>query len=149
VTLAVPDHLALQQLAARYWALADLTGDFALADMFTPDAVFELGTLRLEGLPAIEEFFAHRAASMHKSGRTTRHLASNFLAVAEGEGRVRVRSTVLVYAASGELPLPAGEPSGIADFEDVCQRQPDGSWLYHHRRATTVFTGPQAAAFAR
>ena len=54
-----------------------------------------------------------------------------------------------VYAATGELPLEAGAPSGIADFEDVCRRQPNGSWRYHYRIARTVFVGTNAASFAR
>jgi len=149
MTLSAQDLAELQQLANRYWALADLTEDFALADLFLPDALFELGTLALKGLPAIEDFFSRRAEGMRESGRTTRHLACNFLALPQAEGRVRVRSTVLVYAAEGELPLTAEAPSGIADFEDLCQRGPDDRWFYHSRAARTVFIGPTAASFAR
>lgn len=149
MNLPAADLLALQQLAARYWALADLTEATTLEELFTPDAVFELGKLKLEGLPAISAFFAEREAGMRASGRTTRHLASNFLAIPQPDGSVRVRSTVLVYAGNGEHPLPATEPSGIADFHDLCRRQPDGRWLYDNRTATTVFVGPGAAAFAR
>lgn len=149
MTLPAANLLALQQLAARYWALADLVEAVPLAELFEEQAVFDLGKLRLEGLPAIAAFFAEREAGMRASGRSTRHLASNFLALPQADGSVRVRSTVLVYAGSGEHPLPATEPSGIADFHDVCRRQPDGRWLYHHRSAATVFVGPDAAAFAR
>lgn len=147
--LPAADLLALQHLAARYWALADLTEDVPLEELFAPDAVFDLGKLKLEGLPAIAAFFAEREAGMRASGRTTRHLASNFLALPQPDGSVRVRSTVLVYAGNGDHPLPATEPSGIADFHDTCRRQPDGRWLYHHRSAATVFVGPGAASFAR
>jgi hypothetical protein len=149
MTLPTADLLSLQDLAARYWALADLTEDVALEDLFQPDAVFDLGKLKLEGLPAIAAFFAEREQGMRASGRTTRHLASNFLALPHPDGRTRVRSTVMVYAGSGEHPLPASEPSGIADFHDICRRQPDGRWLYQHRSAFTVFVGPGAASFAR
>lgn len=149
MNLAAQDLADLQQLAARYWALADLAEAVPLAELFEVDAVFELGTLKLEGLPALEAFFARRAEDMRQTGRTTRHLASNFLAHAETADRVRVRSTVAVYAATGELPLEAGAPSGIADFEDVCRRQPNGSWRYHYRSARTVFVGVNAASFAR
>lgn len=147
--LSPPDLAALQQLAARYWALADLTEEIALAELFAPDAMFDLGKLKLEGLPAIEAFFAERAAGMRESGRTTRHLVTNFLAFPQGADAVRIRSTVMVYAGNGEHPLPAGEPSGIADFEDICRRQADSRWLYHYRSGRTVFVGPGAASFAR
>lgn len=139
----------LQQLANRYWAMADLLEDVPLAELFEGDAAFDLGALKLEGLAAIEVFFAERAKGMRESGRTTRHVAANFLAVPDGPNRVRIRSTVLVYAANGSLPLEAAAPSGIADFEDVCRRQSDGSWRYHHRSGRTVFVGPNAASFAR
>ncbi|MEO5707897.1 MAG: nuclear transport factor 2 family protein [Alteraurantiacibacter sp.] len=149
MNLPVEDVIALQDLAARYWALADLTEQVPLDDLFEDQAVFDLGKLKLEGLPAIAAFFTDRAQSMRETGRTTRHLASNFLALPQADGSVRVRSTVIVHAGNGEHPLPAAEPSGIADFHDVCRRQPDGRWLYHHRSASTVFVGAGAAAFAR
>jgi hypothetical protein len=147
--LPAQDLADLQQLAARYWALADLLEEVPLAELFETDATFDLGTLKLEGLPAIEAFFADRAKGMRERERTTRHVATNFLALPDRPDRVRVRSIALVYAASGALPLEAGAPSGIADFEDVCRRQPDGSWRYHHRNGRTVFVGSNAASFAR
>lgn len=149
MTLSAQDHTDLQQLAHRYWALADLLEDVSLADLFEPDATFDLGTLKLEGLAAIEAFFADRAKGMRESERTTRHVATNFLAIPNSPDEVRVRAIGLVYAANGALPLEASAPSGIADFEDICRRQPDGRWLYHYRNGRTVFVGPNAASFAR
>jgi hypothetical protein len=149
MTLSAQDHTDLQQLANRYWALADLLEDVPLAELFEESATFDLGTLKLEGLPAIEAFFADRAKGMRESERTTRHVATNFLAIPQGPDEVRVRAIGLVYAANGALPLEAAAPSGIADFEDICRRQPDGSWRYHYRSGRTVFVGPNAASFAR
>jgi hypothetical protein len=149
MNLPAQDLADLQQLANRYWALADLIEDVPVDELFEADATFDLGSLKLEGLAAIEAFFADRAKSMRESERTTRHVATNFLARPEGPDRVRVRSIGLVFAASGALPLEAGAPSGIADFEDICRRQPDGSWRYRHRSGRTVFVGPSAASFAR
>ena len=149
MNLPAQDLADLQQLANRYWALADLLEDVPLAELFEENATFDLGSLKLEGLAAIETFFADRAAGMRESRRTTRHVATNFLALPETPDRVRVRSTGLVYAANGDLPLEAAAPSGIADFEDICLRQPDGRWLYHYRSGRTVFVGPNAASFAR
>ncbi len=149
MSLPAEDVISLQHLAARYWALADLTEQVPLDELFEEQAVFDLGKLKLQGLPAIAAFFAEREQSMRAAGRTTRHLASNFLPLPQTDGSVRVRSTVMVHTGNGEHPLPATEPSGIADFHDICRRQPDGRWLYLHRSASTVFIGPGAAAFAR
>jgi hypothetical protein len=149
MTLPAQDLLSLQQLAARYWALADLTEAVPLDHLFEAQAVFDLGQLKLEGLPAIAAFFADRERGMREAGRTTRHLASNFLALRRADGSVAVRSTVMVYTGNGDHPLPVTEPSGIADFRDICRQQADGRWLYHHRSASTVFIGQGAAAFAR
>ncbi|WEK46342.1 MAG: nuclear transport factor 2 family protein [Candidatus Andeanibacterium colombiense] len=149
MSIPAQDLVDLQQLANRYWALADLLEEVPLAELFAADATFDLGSLKLEGLPAIEKFFADRAVGMRETERTTRHVATNFLALPEGPDRVRIRSTGLVYAANGTLPLEAAAPSGIADFEDICLRQSNGRWLYHYRSGRTVFVGPNAASFAR
>lgn len=140
---------ALQHLANRYWAQADGTEPLAIGDLFAADAVLVLGPLRLDGLSAIKSFFAEREASQRSSVRTTRHLASNFLAWRIDPVRFAVRSTVMVFAGTGVLPLTMDLPSGIADFEDVCYMTPDGRWLFETRVARTIFVGPGAASFAR
>ena len=141
MSLPAPDLADLQQLAHRYWATADLLENVPLSELFDAEAVFDLGQLKLEGLIAIELFFAERTAAMRETGRTTRHLATNFLVLPESADRVRIRSTVAVYAGHGQWPLEAGAPSGIADFEDVCHRGRAGRWLYQYRNARTVFVG--------
>jgi hypothetical protein len=146
--LTVADQLALQQLANRYWALADGAVDIAIAELFAHDGLLELGSLRLEGVEAIGRFFADRAAGNQASGRVTRHFASSSLATPLSADTVRVRSTVIVYAGAGVLPVEASAPSGIADFEDVCIRSGSSAWVYRSRVGKTVFIGPNAAAFA-
>lgn len=148
-TLSVADELALQHLASRYWALADGTEEFAIPDLFTADGVLELGSLRLEGVEAIHSFFVERKRSSKAAGRLTRHLASGFLIMPLSSDSVRVRSTVIVHAGNGELPIEVSLPSGIADFEDICVRSDNGVWLYRSRAGRTVFVGPSAASFAR
>jgi hypothetical protein len=145
----VADELALQRLASRYWALADGTEEFAIAELFTSDGVLELGSLRLEGVEAIQRFFVERERANKTAGRVTRHLASGLLVVPLSSESVRVRSTVIVHAGNGDLPIEVSLPSGIADFEDVCVRSDNGAWLYRSRIGRTVFVGPSAASFAR
>ena len=145
---AVADQLALQRLASRYWALADGIEEVAIAELFTADGVLELGSLRLEGVEAIHRFFVERQRANKATERITRHLASGFLIMPVSSDSVRVRSTVIVHAGNGPLPIEVSLPSGIADFEDSCVRS-DTGWLYQSRVARTVFTGPAAASFAR
>lgn len=140
---------ALQQLAARYWARAD--GDLAvpLCGIFTTDAALMLGTLELQGLPAIERFFLQRDVTQREGQRTTRHIACNHLLKPLDEGRVEVRSTVLVYVGTGPWPMQSTSPSAIADFVDICTRVPDGGWRFARREGRTVFIGAGAASFAK
>ena len=141
--------LALQQLAARYWARADGDKAQSLAQIFTSDGTLLLGSLALNGLAAIERFFSERDVSQLAAQRTTRHIACNHLATWLTDDRVQVRSTVLVYVGTGSWPLESTAPSGIADFEDVCVRAPSGAWQFERREGRTVFIGPGAAKFAR
>lgn len=141
--------LALQQLGARYWARADGDASQSLAELFTPDGALLLGSLTLNGLDSIERFFRERDATQLASERTTRHIACNHLATWLADDRVQVRSTVLVYAGTGALPLESSAPSAIADFHDVCVCSPTGDWQFQRREARTVFIGPNAAKFAR
>lgn len=149
MTVPPADMAALGQLSSAYWAMSDLVEDIAPAELFEPEAVFELGSLTLEGLPAIEDFFAGRAESMREQGRTTRHFACNFLILPVAADQVRVRSNLMVFSANGEIPLTAGVPSGIADTLDTCRRAEDGRWLFHRKTIRSVFVGPGAASFAR
>lgn len=143
------DLIDLQQLAGLYWALADGTEPIAVRDLFVEDGVLELGALRLEGADAIDAFFREREAEQRESGRTTRHFATGFLALPLGPDMARIRSNVMVFSGSGELPLVVGLPSGIADFEDACVRSPSGRWRYRRRVGRTVFIGEGAPRFAR
>lgn len=140
---------ALQRLAGRYWAQADGTEPLAIAELFSQDAMLQLGQLKLEGRASIEAFFATREETQRASGRTTRHLASNFLATPIDYERVSVKSTVAVFAGTGDPPLPIDLPMGIADFEDICWRTPQGQWLFTQRVGRTIFVGAGAASFAR
>lgn len=139
----------LQQLAAAYWTCADAPASAGIGELFTEEAVLTLGSLTLTGRAAIEDFFRSREESMRTAQRTTRHVGCNLLVTAATEGRVQMRSTVLVYSGTGVLPLPATAPSGIADFEDTCVRSASGRWQFERRIAHTVFIGPGAATFAR
>jgi hypothetical protein len=140
--------VALQQLCAAYWFCADESAD-GVGELFSTDAVLTLGSLVLDGRAAIEKFFREREESARATGRTTRHAGCNLFVTALEGRRATVRSVALVYAGSGERPLPATAPAGIVDFADECVQDGSGRWQFASRVALTVFTGPGAPSFAR
>jgi hypothetical protein len=140
--------VALQQLCAAYWSCADESAE-GVGELFTTDAVLTLGSLAVTGRAAIEKFFREREESARATRRTTRHAGCNFLVTMLEGRRAKLRSVALVYAGSGERPLPATAPAGIVDFADECVQDDSGRWQFASRVALTVFTGPGAPSFAR
>ena len=139
----------LMELAARYWACADGDASERIEDLFTEDAVLQLGNLVLEGRAAIVKFFADRDAAQRSAQRTTRHVACNHRVAGRQGDRVTVCSTVMVYAGVGAIPLESGAPTGIADFRDDCVKSAQGEWRFAKRAGGSIFVGPGAASFAR
>ncbi len=141
--------LALMQLASEYWTRADGARNLSVGELFTEGGVLVLGSLRLTGREAIDEFFKERDAAQRAVQRVTRHFAGNTIATVAGPGRAWVRSTVMVYSGQGALPLPSAAPSGIADFEDLCVHDAASGWRFEERVGRTVFIGAGAPTFAR
>jgi hypothetical protein len=139
----------VQQLAAKYWARADGDLGMPLQQVFVSEGSLQLGTLQLQGLAAIEQFFLQRDATQREGQRTTRHIACNHLLKPLQADRVEVRSTVLVYVGNGDWPMQSAAPAAIADFIDTCVRLPDGQWRFARREGRTVFIGAGAATFAK
>ncbi len=138
---------AIQRLQADYWARVDYVDRAPAEDLFTADSAFELGSLVLRGRAELAEFFRRRQEANAAAGRITRHLSTNLRLSPVDSQTVAVSTTVLVMTGYGPLPVAATTPS-IGDFEDVCVLT-NGVWLFHRRKATSVFAGPDAPAFAR
>lgn len=136
-------------LNADYWARVDQRVEAPVAELYVVDGQFIAGSLELTGQPAIAQFFAERNRAQLESGRMTRHLHVNLHVDADGAAPASCRSTVVVFAGVGQVPLPMEGPSTIADVEDVLVRDTDGQWRFVSRRLTPVFVGPNAAAFVR
>ncbi len=139
---------AIRRLQADYWARVDYLDDAPPEDLFTEDSVFELGTMVLRGRDALRAFFLSRKEASVSAGRTTRHLAANLRLRVLDDGRVAAATTVIVMAGYGAWPVAASTPS-VGDFEDICSRDTDGVWRFEHRKATSVFAGADAPAFAK
>lgn len=140
---------ALAHLSNRYWAQADGVEPLELAELFYDDGILELGPLRLNGIAAIESFFLDREVKHREAQRVTRHIATNFMVTRLADDRCRLRSSVMVFAGNGDLPLPIAAPTGLADFEDECRFDQRTGWRFTRRSGVTVFVGEGAPSFAR
>lgn len=143
------DLVALIHLGSEYWLRADGVRALPASELFTESGVLVLGSLRISGRSAIDTFFRDRDAAQRATSRVTRHFAANHVATLDGPRRAVVKSTVIVFAGEGSLPLPSSLPSGVADFEDTCVLTDGAGWLFEQRVGRTVFTGPGAPKFAR
>lgn len=144
--------VTLQSRVAEYWARVDRVEgatEEPCQSFFSEDAVMVLGALRVEGKPALSEFFDNRERQEIARERTTRHVVNNPRLTVEGPTRATLRAVVVVYAGLGAWPLPAEAPSGIADFTFDCVREADGLWRFSAMTANSVFVGAGAPAFAK
>ncbi|MEU3297009.1 nuclear transport factor 2 family protein [Streptomyces longwoodensis] len=136
----------LAALIADYWLRVDLRSAEPVDALYTEDGVFRAGALDLRGRAAIKSYFAERNREQAALGRSTRHLQTNLHVQPLDPERVLCRSTVLVFAGTGDLPLRSPIPATLADAEDECVRTP-GGWRFRSRRLTAVVVGPTAAGF--
>jgi hypothetical protein len=144
--------LTLQSRVSEYWARVDrlegATTD-SFGSFFADGAILALGSMRIDGKPAISEFFENRERQDIERERTTRHLTSNFRLTVETPARATLRTTIVVYAGFGKWPLPSEAPSGLGDFTFDCVKDTDGAWRFATIRANSVFAGAAAPAFAK
>jgi hypothetical protein len=123
--LTADDHLAIQQLVARYAYALDQNGNdgTSYADLFTEDAVFRQP--RTEGRANL----AKLATSAPHGPNYTRHFITNHVIEAAPDGATGKQYLVVVDI--GE----SGQPSSIflgGHYEDVYARTPQG-WRFKTR----------------
>jgi hypothetical protein len=147
-TLALDAELAIQHLVTDYWLRVDARDPRPAEDLFTENAVFQLGNLLLRGREELRAFFSKRLADLGASNRTTRHICASFRATSVDANHARVSTSALQIAGNGPLPLASSLPS-VVDFDDVCTFDDSGRWLFQSRIAKSVFLGPEAPTFAR
>ncbi len=132
--LTVEDHLAIQQLVARYAYALDQNGDngVAYADLFTDDAVFRQP--RTEGRANL----AKLASSAPHGPNYVRHFITNHVIEASPDGGATGKQ-YLVVADIGE----SGQPGSIflgGHYEDVYARTAQG-WRFRARTFISSATG--------
>jgi len=141
--------LELSALNADYWSRVDQRRDDPVDALYLESGILTAGSMTLDGRAAIREFFERRNVEQSQSGRRTRHVHTNLELVSESADRVLCRSTILVFAGVGDVPLASAPPSTIADVEDVCVRDAFGRWRFERRVLKPVFVGSGAASFTR
>ena len=126
--LSVEDHMAIQDLAARYNHAIDSGDADAFTKAFVESGVLDAGALQLEGRAALGQF----AAAFPSSVRSPRHVATNL--VIDGDGtEATLQAYVQMYVLSGEPPQQVVAASG--KYSDLLTKA-DGTWRFIRRTFT-------------
>ncbi len=126
----------IEELNAEFAYLIDHERSEAVAELFTENGSYGRATgERSTGREAIRRAYAQREA---KGPRTARHLFTNLRLSYESTERVRATCILTLFAADGAPPHVA-DPFLVADYDDVCERGPDGHWRFASRTVTWLF----------
>lgn len=123
--LSVEDHIAIQQLVARYSHAIDSGDGAAYADTYVDDGVLDAGLLQVEGRDALRAFGDSFARSVH----APRHVASNLVVDGDGD-RAEVRAYVQLHVLAGDPPRHEVSASGI--YHDTLVKE-GGQWRFVRR----------------
>jgi hypothetical protein len=137
------------------WAWHLDHGDYdAVTELFTEDALFISGAVKLRGRPAIKNRYTERVVA-----RSTRHTYSGLrVSAADGDpqpgrgsapsdrpARVRARSTWVNFAVNAPVPADNVGVYLVADFDDELTWCADDRWRISERRIIPVFRDPSRA----
>lgn len=119
-------------LVRQFCIFADEADAPRLAALFTADAVFERGELRIEGREGLEKMVRSRAADL-----VTRHLVTTSLVTSVDDTRASGRHYCLVYASGA-----GHDPSKpiVREYRDEYKLTDEG-WRIAHRTVLTPFGG--------
>lgn len=117
-------------LVRQFCIFADEADAPSLAALFTADAVFERGELRVEGREALEKMVRSRAADV-----VTRHLLTTSFVTPADDKQANGRHYCLVYASGA-----GHDPSKpiVREYRDD-YRLTDEGWRIAHRIVLTPF----------
>ncbi|SOD60929.1 SnoaL-like domain-containing protein [Streptomyces zhaozhouensis] len=130
---------ACERLAVELVHRLDLGEPSAVAELFTPDGVWEWpdGDRRVVGREALAAYFGGRPAD-----RLSRRLVTNVRVDVHTPDAAEMTSYLTTFRVDGhrgELS-PAGPPVQVGHYRDTCERR-DGAWLLARRTLHLAFAG--------
>jgi len=128
----------LETLLMEYWHDVDTNWGRNAHEYYTEDGVFEATRASYHGREKIKAFYQFR---IDRGPRVAVHAVTNFRCVLESHTRATCTWFLILFAADGKPILPTNPPIQIAYMTDRCVKQPDGRWLYEHRKFETWFEG--------
>jgi ketosteroid isomerase-like protein len=138
------DRIAIEALTVKYSYLLDHGRATELAELFTPDAVFDNPNLgdKMIGRPAIAAYYAKRAAIV----RTTRHVSTNLYVEFDDPNHAHGARVITYYRGDGAVPPFPAKTGSIGEYTEQWKRCEDGRWRFASRKQQIIFGAGDAPA---
>jgi len=133
-----PLWFAIYSLVVNYWRDVDYNEGRDAHGFYLPEGTFIVGDNHFDTRDGIETFYAWRR---QREKSVTRHLLSDLVVVADGEGRARGFGVVTLHRASGRPPYRTHGPCLISDLTCDCVRGADGTWRFASHILAPLFVG--------
>ncbi|MFG2527444.1 nuclear transport factor 2 family protein [Streptomyces sp. NPDC048516] len=131
---------ACERLIVDFVRRLDLGDPGSVADLFTPDGVWEWphGDRRVQGRDALRSYFGSRPED-----RLSRRMCTNILVTATSSTTATATTYFATYRVDGyqEGMVPPRPPAQVGHYEDTF-RKVDGGWLLATRTTFLPFAGP-------
>jgi len=139
VPVSLTDLAEITATSAEFGFLVDCGRAVECEALFLPNArlIFGPGSPKpgiIEGLAAIREFLVNRQA---QTQITSRHVATNFRASANGSDTLQCHSLLTLYRSTDESRQPL--VASVSDVDEVFRRDRQGRWKFAERKTTPVF----------
>lgn len=137
------DERACEALITKYVSFVDFGEASRLAELFTPDGVWEADDVVLKGQDAIRSHFARREAVVR---RVSRHYCTNVIIEVLSPNEANGLAYFLNFRhdrVEGDLtlPVPAGLPKYSGEYHCRFARTPDG-WRFELLHVDVTFLRP-------
>jgi len=131
---------AVERLILEFVHRLDLGQPSSVADLFTPDGVWEWphGSRRVEGRDALRDYFGTRPAD-----RLSRRMCTNILVTVDSTISASATTYFATYRIDGYTEgtlLPPRLPANVGHYEDTF-RKLNGTWLLAKRSLILAFGG--------
>ncbi|MFE4367558.1 nuclear transport factor 2 family protein [Streptomyces sp. NPDC056835] len=131
---------ACERLITEFVRRLDLGEPGTVADLFTPDGVWEWAhdSRRVEGRDALRAYFGSRPAD-----RLSRRMSTNVLVTVDSANTATATSYFATYRVDGYTGgiVPTRPPANVGHYEDTFRKVGD-EWLLAARSLFLPFGGP-------